>query len=154
MCILINSDKCNIAEKDIVTYKVLFPTSNAGIFRSIIKYFKYIIGKTYTEPDMEKTLFKVTNDRYETVRGFYSWKDLAYASHKLNIYNLSGGGHRYVLVKCIIPKGSVYYESVDLNIATLCSDTIKIVAYYKRNIKKWVDENKNCDEENIPGKLL
>lgn len=59
MCIFINSDKCNIAEEDIVTYKVLFPTGKAGMFCSIIKYFRYIIGKTYTEPDMEKTLFWV-----------------------------------------------------------------------------------------------
>lgn len=153
MCILINSDKCNIAEKDIVTYKVLFPTSNAGIFCSIVKYFKYIIGRTYIEPDMEKTLLRVTNDCYETARGFYSWKDLAYASRKLNIYNLSSG-RRFVLVKCIVPKGSAYYESTDTGIATICSDTIKIAAYYKRNIKKWVDENKNYNEENIPGKLL
>ena len=119
MCLLINSatkPQPKIAEEDIIVYKLICKSEN-GKFFTLFRDYEVVLGETYE--NFVETPYKIrssdtTNDASNWYRidiGFHSFVNEADA--KFYRYSACGILHiaRYIkIVKCIIPKGSTYYE--------------------------------------------
>ena len=97
-----------IAEEDITCYKVMIRDDN-GQLTSMIKNFPYELNKSYhSEIGLHK--FKTPSKGYvinTAEKGFHSYKDIKNATSDYVYCDIEQGK---VMVKCIIPKGSIYYK--------------------------------------------
>lgn len=112
-----------IAEEDITCYKVMIRDNN-GQLTSMVKFFPYELNKSYhSEIGLDSlTISSVVVKKDYVIntaeKGFHSFRDIKNA-----ILDYIGCGINKVMVKCIIPKGSIYYKGYDTvtkNLAT-CS---------------------------------
>lgn len=125
MCLHTNQTKSLTAEKDITCYKVVNPANMDGVFRSEFREFKYSLGVKYEEKDFSGTAYSCT-----VHKGFHSYRTIAVARFHAST--------PYVLIKCVIPKGSGYYESYSGD--QYCSDTLIPVAWKPMQSGKWSTE--------------
>ena len=120
----INKPKANIAKKDIIVYKSLTKISNKS-YDSIYYWHRYVINKL--QPRVNINVDLVRNEKLSLI--------------SLNTYMISAGYHSYrkltkkirnsfflfisneVIVKCIIPAGTIYYVSDN----EIVSETIKVI---------------------------
>lgn len=116
------------ANRDIVCYKVLNNDCTSEVMR-----FKYRLNKVYKGPlipiktvgtedtyfDKDKIIIKLLVGVL-VHRGFHSYRTLSIAK-SFKDYN------NEMLVKCVIPKGSKYYESEEQYV----SNSIRIIKKYK-----------------------
>ena len=143
-----------IAEEDITCYKVMIRNGN-GQLASMVKYFPYELNKSYhSEIGLDNlTISSVVVKKDYVINtaeiGFHSYRDIKNAT-----LDYIGYGSNKVMVKCVIPKGSIYYKGYDMvtkNIAT-CStmeeveDTYACETYVSDNIII----NEIVDEADIP----
>lgn len=122
MCLHSNQSKPFTAEKDITCYKIVNPANMDGAFRSEFREFKYYLGDKYVEKDFPGTVYSCT-----VHKGFHSYRTIAVAQFHAST--------PYVLIKCVIPKGSRYYESYTKE--EYCSDTLIPVAWKPLRSGKW-----------------
>lgn len=108
------------AEEDIICYKVV---ENAAVYKSIWYDFKYKIGNRYHERSFCTYSTKGATS-HEVSYGFHS-----YATLKKPSIRFSEGWYpdNYVVLKCIIPKGTLYFISNDLH-TEYCSQDIMVVS--------------------------
>lgn len=125
MCLHTEQSKPLIAENDITCYKVVNAANMDGVFRSEFREFKYSLGVKYVEKDFPGTVYSCT-----VHKGFHSYRTLGVARHHAL--------PQYVLLMCLIPKGSAYYESYTGD--QYCSDSLKVVAWKPLWHGKWSKE--------------
>ena len=101
------------AENDVVCYKVVYSSPNykKNEFVSYWRSKEYVTGQTYK---LSGTFRKHVGDR-RIRKGFHSYK-LLLEANKRKYYNT-------VVIECIIPAGSLYWE----NEKEYCSNSLKIV---------------------------
>lgn len=99
MCLKTIEIEPSVAKKDIIVYKVLYKNKNQIV--SPCKRFPYILKKLY-QTDFGITI-GISNDTLLFINeGFHSYRYKNYAARLyFNVY------------KCVIPKGSQYYISID-----------------------------------------
>ena len=114
MCLHTSQTKPFTAEKDITCYKVVNPANMDGMFRCEFRFFEYSLGVKYIEKEFSETVYSCT-----VHKGFHSYRTIAVAQFHAST--------PYVLIKCVIPKGSRYYESYSGD--QYCSDTLIPVAW-------------------------
>lgn len=121
MCLLIYSatkPQPKIAEQDIVVYKLLRILEN-GKLVTPFRHCEVTLGKTYeefVEPPYKIKSSDTTNDGFNVYRidiGFHSFAN----KEDAKFFRLTSLGVRIIritdflqIVKCIIPKGAMYYE--------------------------------------------
>lgn len=135
MCLLINSatkPQPKIAEQDIVVYKLVHKLEN-GKFLTPFKKYEVILGETYE--DFVETPYKIksldttnyTSNWYRIDIGFHSFANKADAKfYRAPSFGITDTIFTKFLkiVKCIIPKGSTYYEGVFCTFRSYVSDKI------------------------------
>lgn len=137
MCLTRSNINCGprYATEDIVCYKVLYKELCGkpfnGIYYSPYKFFKYKLNErvssdfdfaslplTKMSPQKEYKFIRILTYFRQVNKGLHSFKYLIDA-HKLNNRFING-----IVMKCIIPKGSWYYEGIG---DELVSDNIIII---------------------------
>ena len=113
------------ADRDITCYKLVYPANMDNKFRSQFQEFPYELGRTYQE-----TCFRKVNLSRHVYEGFHSYRTVREA-----VLHACPG---IVLIKCVIPKGSLYYVS-EYN-DQYCSDTIRVVAWRGVWRGKWMEK--------------
>ena len=122
MCLHTSQTKPFTAEKDITCFKVVNPANMDGMFRCEFRFFEYSLGVKYIEKEFSETVYSCT-----VHKGFHSYRTIAVAQFHAST--------PYVLIKCVIPKGSRYYESYSGD--QYCSDTLIPVAWKPLRSGKW-----------------
>lgn len=115
MCLYTKNREPFLAKEDIVCYKVLIKTKIPCVYKTPVTRTRF------TKFPLIKKNFKAEGDRrvveiplsvgvcFEISVGFiHTYKDIEYTKHCVN-YSLCRDN--YVIFKCIIPKGTYYYES-------------------------------------------
>lgn len=125
MCLCTNQITPSVALKDITCYKVVNPANMDGMFRSMFQEFKYSLGVKYVEEKFTGIV------RDHAVReGFHSYRTISAAQKYTSA--------PYVLIKCVIPKGSRYYESRSGE--QYCSDALIPMAWKPLRSGKWSEK--------------
>lgn len=103
MCFVIEKgqEKPYIASKDIRCYKVM--TREAGhYFRSKFQHFQYETGVVYRRP------FQI---KLSKPRKFGDLINVGYHSYRTKIYAKKRCTSSHVVVRCVIPKGTLFFKS-------------------------------------------
>ena len=111
-----------IALKNIIVYKILIKESNNLFFYTPITGDKIVIGKTYKgifrfSKYYPKSLIKSLFSKCIASGYIHSFKDKEYHSSNYNS----------ILVKCIIPKGTLYFIGKDDDIASRKLKYVEII---------------------------
>lgn len=127
MCLRTTMIHSKKAESDITCYKLVFKKDK---FISIVINFKYELNKLYKA----KGFVKVNREKHDFYcninNGFHSYRTLKDAKEV--------GSSAYVVLKCIIPKGTEYWENSDMGwTREYCSQKIKTVAWKPMWNGKW-----------------
>lgn len=128
-----------IAEEDVIVYKAVYKESNEGRFFSPLMGFEYIPNKVYSSGKLNpETISPIVLDKVEIHEGLHSFTTnvLKYARElsKNTLYiggfhfvirtsplyfnggkaqiNCIEGDIKLVILKCIIPKGTVFYKNL------------------------------------------
>jgi hypothetical protein len=113
-----------VAEEDIVCYKVVFRYESEGKPRwsSLYQHFIYEQGELYEEKFSDRLLRFFDGLTRLKSNVYHSYSDLC----GIDVIDSRWlGTHQAVLVKCIIPKGSIYW--VNEHEQQYASNAIKIV---------------------------
>lgn len=103
----------NVAEHDITVYKIVLPNTR-GI-KSLFYKFWYLFNVTY-----RGTLnIKLVDSEYCITEGFHSYKTKSQVLFVNQFYFKK-------IVKCILPKGTIYYIN---NNDEIVSNQIRIISY-------------------------
>ena len=133
MCLYTSMKYAKEAEEDIICYKVVERSADLNAFlyyKSIWYDFIYKIGSRYHERS-----FCMCNTEsatlYEIRYGFHS-----YATLERLAFEFSKGWYpnNYVVLKCVIPKGTLYFVSNDIH-TEYCSQDIMVISELRCNIK-------------------
>lgn len=122
------------ALKDIICYKIVCVGDHKMEgFKARYYTFSYEIGKTYTEQawrNIANAKSDLATYKWCVMIGFHS-----YTSYWTAYDNTYPG---LILLKCVIPKGSFYFEGVDsTGEKCYCSNSIKPIAYQTLCDRKW-----------------
>lgn len=123
MCLEVKKPGIIVAKEDMVCYKVMIEYfGNKGVWVSPYQGMTYKEGQSYELKaqlqllDSSKT---VKEYPYRVEEGFHSFTSLSEALFFLNAFearhpclNRCSDASRYVIVKCIIPKGTTYAEGL------------------------------------------
>lgn len=130
MCLNTFSECAKYAHKDITCYKVVKQLgekiNGKPVYESPVYVHHYILGEEYTEENFsewsEKSSYIGITSRVE--KGFHTYTNFEAIQERFDAgtYNL----RTHVVLKCIIPRDSPYFESFDSN--QYCSQRIKSVA--------------------------
>lgn len=128
MCLYADEETARPAENDIVCYKVMRHVycNDRYALRSQYYDFNYNVGKSYLCYDFSKEAERsiIRHDNYIVERGFHSYMKLDMALfHAEDSFNSCA----LVIVKCIIPKGTLMFSAVDDY--EYCSERIKVIGY-------------------------
>lgn len=124
MCLTKKSMIPRIALKDIVVYKILIKDSKGNLFTPIVcdhvklgYTYKGIFGISNDELRNQRSLISSLFSKYITSGYIHSYTDKYYAAC------------RYTgrLVKCIIPKGTLYFIGDDFDIASRKLKYVEII---------------------------
>lgn len=133
MCLRTNSPKSSIAKSDIVVYKALRVivkrSYNVYVNGKIIKGYTYKLTPSVMHVAFEYKFDKLFKTRMRKTKGFYSLYDVHYGFHsyqrKEDAVKFVSSRTGYIAVRCIIPKGSRYYEgSNNVDTPGYCSNQI------------------------------
>ena len=129
MCLIVK-EQIQIAKRDMVCFKIV----NSENFRTPYKYYKYIKNKI----NRARMNLKL-NHNDNSYSGFHSFVNKKDAISKLDEIQC--------IIKCIIPKGSKYYDGIqsgqfNANVRNYCSnqiiakEIIKKTIWYKETLKQ------------------
>jgi hypothetical protein len=125
------------AEENIVCYKIVERSVDLNTFvyksvayKSVWYDFIYKIGSRYHERSFSACSTEGTTS-HEVSCGFHS-----YATLRVPAIRFSEGWYsdNYVVLKCIIPKGTLYFVSDDFH-TEYCSQDIMVISELRCNIK-------------------
>ena len=128
MCLTVESSIPKIADKDIVCYKIVKRTKIKGIYKSCFQGFEYIIRQLYTNNlDIRFTNMVIKNlcPSYPHL-GIYAIEEGMFHSYVSPLYPLEVIPN-WTMLKCIIPKGTYYYEGEFAKTPSYASSQIKIL---------------------------
>lgn len=130
MCLNTFSECAKHAHKDITCYKVVKQLgekiNGKPVYESPVYVHHYILGEEYTEENFsewsEKSSYIGITSRVE--KGFHTYTNFEAIQERFDAgtYNL----RTHIVLKCVIPRGSLYFESFDSN--QYCSQRIKSIA--------------------------
>lgn len=130
MCLYTDEETARLSENDIVCYKVVrhVHCDNRYVLSSEYYGFKYNVGKSYLCYDFRTgarhSIMWRDNCNCVVEHGFHSYITLDKAlSHAESMFNNS----TVVIMKCIIPKGTLMFSSADYS--EYCSERIKVIGY-------------------------
>lgn len=151
MCLASNQCMAKVAKKDIECYKVveLYTEANEEQltrptmpeeFFSKFHCFKYVLGKTYIcdnfEKEVQRKIIEYGFHSYANLTDAYSSCDCAMPRITTDLYGRQAMKEE-VLLKCIIPKGALYFDGTADTLNQYCSDKIKVVAWKRHWNVKW-----------------
>jgi hypothetical protein len=144
MCLYSETNKPNIAQQDIVCYKCVI--RHRRYFRPFhyTDKAKYKFGKLY-KIDTNLFIDKVEKGRkwYNVNVGFHSYGDI------MSYIKRDPNDDDCCYIKCIIPKGSLYFEETDSrgNVIYYCSEQLYIPNppgnFFKRFLRKYICKYKS-----------
>lgn len=123
MCLEVKKPEIIVAKEDMVCYKVMMEHyGDKGAWVSPYQGMAYKEGRAY---ELEKQL-QLLDSKFGNIKdypyiveeGFHSFANLSDALQFLNVYEarcpwcMDASRHAYVIVKCIIPKGTTYAEGL------------------------------------------
>ena len=129
MCLSVKNLTRNVAETDIVCYKMLLTVKdtnntcsgffieqmNGAEYLSPYRHAPYDIGKRYESTlDIPKKSYSMDDD-YSVHNGLHTFSEL---SDAIMIRNLTNKNFGPVVVECRIPKGAEFYSGIFENIYT------------------------------------
>ena len=123
MCLTITQLEPKIADKDIICYKHVRRTKIKGIYISSGMGFEYIIRQLYTNNLDIKYVNFIIKKRYN----MFIIEENMFHSFSKYLPTMSTLSSNYVALKCIIPKGSYYFEGYLNSILCYASSQIKIL---------------------------
>ena len=124
MCLQLKYLESKIADEDIICYKLVVRTKIKGVYKSSFPGFEYIIRQLYTNNIKIEFSHKLIKDR---VLFGYSVEEGMFHSF-INPYPGTLSSPLYsALLKCIIPKGTYYYEGKFNDFLSYASSQIKIL---------------------------
>lgn len=107
MCFnLIGAIGPNIAEKDIPCWKIMFLEGDERVARSKFTNFRYDIGTLYDQRDDFQSFMDIEHEEEGNEEGFHSYNSFFSADN-----NWDYGEDEDIIMECVIPKGSYYYEN-------------------------------------------
>ena len=107
MC-LSNISKQKVAERDIVVFKYVYWDEDRKAYLTPFQHAKIIIGRTYTSAlDVQKK----KGGNIVGV-GLYSFRNKRDVFDNARIDKMIRHQHTFHVVRCIIPKGSLYYTGI------------------------------------------
>lgn len=132
MCLYTSMKYAKEAEDDIICYKVVEGPIclNAFEYKSIWFDFIYKIGGRYHERSF-CTCSTESATLYEVRYGFHSYATLERLASK---FSEGWYPNNYVVLKCVIPKGTLYFVSDDFH-TEYCSQDIMVISELRYNIK-------------------
>ena len=110
----------NIAEEPIEVYKVLRKNSLGELYAPYICGFSYMLGKIYETTfeflDISEGYIKIGNGFHSYSKECIStltteWVGVSSITRGTRLLGFKIGFSNYIVVKCIIPKGAMYYEN-------------------------------------------
>ena len=130
MCLYTKQVEPKMAEKDIICYK-FYKRYNKILISPYQGFAAPEIGIT-TNANLGKSYIPENDNLYihnycgfkRVDEGFHSFKTLEEVKHKVNGYRNS---LNLVIFKCIIPRGSSYYEGKFDRYESYCSNSIKLI---------------------------
>ena len=144
MCLYSETNKPNIAQQDIVCYKCVI--RHKRYFRPFhyTDKAKYKFGKLY-KIDTNLFINKVEKGRkwYNVNVGFHSYGDI------MSYIKRDPNDDDCCYIKCIIPKGSLYFEETDSrgNVIYYCSEQLYICNppgnFFKKFLRKYIYKYKS-----------
>ena len=106
--------KPKVAEEDIKCFKIVAVDKHENIY-SVVRKFPYQLNKTYTEEgDFSKIYRSLRFNHRINGGGFHSFVEIEDTFDSYKFYEGTDEEKR-IIVKCHIPKGSLYYMGVSLN---------------------------------------
>lgn len=117
MC-LHTKEKAEIANKDIVCYKILVKNKANNIYTPFMKE-RIIIKNTYTS--------FLQNNNGDVSKGLHSMATLCDANALLARIKPYFESHELVMAKCIIPKGSSYYKGTFSRLCGFASNQLTYI---------------------------
>lgn len=104
MCLITEQLTSTTAREDIICYKVLRIQDNS--LYAYYRNFEYEIGKLYRGPLVCSKTYSTSEGLYMNINeGFHSYSDIEYAKENYRDVLKSA-----VIVKCVIPKGTIFFE--------------------------------------------
>ena len=132
MCLYVTHLEPEIADKDIVCYKLVKRTKIKGIYKSSFQRFEYIIRRLYTNNINIRFVNKIVKTWCLTYPYLmYSIDEGMFHSYKSNLTPILSPLPSCALLKCIIPKGAYYFEGYFDNSPSYASSQIKILEEIK-----------------------
>ena len=150
MCLFTNTNKCSVAERDIIVYKyvakrvrILDPKFENKLVKQdedgwqrcahdfvwvspyrLVNKTIYNIGSTITDDNFQKTTARMnsTSEFFIVERGLHAYAKASDAMTRADIFKFADGGSG--VLKCVIPKGTRYWVSEDTQ--EYCAETLKI----------------------------
>lgn len=123
MCLILTQLKPKIADKDIICYKIVKKSKVKGVYKSGIQKFEYIIRQLYTNHINIKYI-NIYIKKYYNIFTIGVGMFHSYANYLPTKLALSSD---YITLKCMIPKGSYYFEGYSNNLLLYASSQIKIL---------------------------
>lgn len=139
MCLTVKSSAPRqVAQEDIVTYKVAFRYKHENQFRAPYRdSYKYTLD-TVMEAKLDTVHYDDYDERFVVSRGFHSLKSFFDAekladdfNNQLSAFKVHGlrqHFEKYYIMKSVIPKGSEYYEGTFNGMVCYASDKLVITA--------------------------
>lgn len=151
MCFLAMTMTPETCQTDLVVYKIVehsYRIKGLKQFASFMyttRKVLYTLGVTVTEKEFTLNLKKGA-DYGRTKRGLYAYRDYHDAKRQLDVFRRFGF-NRTVIVKCVIPAGTRFYQNRrwrtdgwdEQKLSLVCAETLKVVAYNKRG--EWIERD-------------
>ena len=133
MCLYVTHLEPEIADKDIICYKLVKRTKIKGVYKSSFQRFEYIIRKLYTNNINIRFVNKIVKTWCLTYPYLmYSIDEGMFHSYKSRLCPvILSPLPSCALLKCIIPKGAYYFEGYFDNSPSYASSQIKILEEIK-----------------------
>lgn len=151
MCLFTNTNKCSVAECDIIVYKyvakrvrILDPKLENKLVKQdddnswqycvhdfvwvspyrLMSKTIYNIGSTIVDGNFQKTTARMdsTFTFFIVERGLHAYADMSDAVLRANFFTNADGGSG--VLKCVIPKGTHYWVNEDTR--EYCAETLKV----------------------------
>lgn len=143
MCLETHWPKAKVAKQDIICYKIVTRNRRMrkGTYKSYWREYRYSLNKRYHEPLFMPNL-EARQSRLPINGKLVYFCDFGFHSYTKAAGHFLGQGD--VIIKCVIPEGVQYYESIGGS--EYCAEEIKVIAQaetppiFEEDKVKWITE--------------